>query len=51
MSVAGHEPGYESDPNDDSPFANPLGAATRTFDATAKPAGLSLPGLGLSRID
>ena len=26
--------GYESDPNDDSPFANPLGAATRTFDAT-----------------
>ena len=39
MNVAGYEPGYESDPNDDSPFANPLGAATRTFDATAKPAG------------
>ena len=39
MDVAGYEPGYESDPNDDSPFANPLGAATRTFDATAKPAG------------
>ena len=39
MNVPGYEPGYESDPNDDSPFANPLGAATRTFDATAKPAG------------